>query len=59
MSNQVTVYVYARGAKAYQAGLHPIYISITILGKRTEFSTKKFITPSKWDQKTMKMKGNT
>ncbi|WP_413716345.1 Arm DNA-binding domain-containing protein [Sphingobacterium kitahiroshimense] len=27
-----------------------MYVRITIQGKRTEFSTKKFITPSKWDQ---------
>lgn len=59
MSNQVTIYMYARAAKANTAGLHPIYIRITIQGKRTEFSSKKFITPTKWDQKTMKMKGNT
>lgn len=57
MSNQVTVYIYARAAKANTAGLHPIYVRLTIQGKRTEFSTKKFITSSKWDQKTMKMKG--
>nr|WP_315398103.1 Arm DNA-binding domain-containing protein [uncultured Sphingobacterium sp.] len=59
MSNQVSVYIYARAVKANTAGLHPIYVRITIQGKRTEFSTKKFITPSKWDQKTMKMKGPT
>ncbi|MEN5435831.1 site-specific integrase [Sphingobacterium faecium] len=59
MSNQVTVYMYARAAKANKAGLHPIYVRITIQGKRTEFSTKKFITSAKWDPKTMKMKGTT
>ncbi|MEN5196538.1 RteC domain-containing protein [Sphingobacterium faecium] len=59
MSNQVTVYMYARAAKANKVGLHPIYVRITIQGKRTEFSTKKFITPAKWDPKTMKMKGTT
>lgn len=58
MNNQVTIYMYARAAKANAAGLHPIYVRVTIQGKRTEFSTKKFITPTKWDQKTMKMKGN-
>lgn len=59
MSNQVTIYMYTRAVKANKAGLHPIYVRITIQGKRTEFSTKKFITPSKWEQKTMKMKGTT
>lgn len=59
MSNQVTVYIYARAAKANAAGQHPIYVRITIQGKRTEFSTRKFIHPNKWDHQTMKMKGNT
>lgn len=59
MSNQVTVYIYARASKANAAGQHPIYVRITIQGKRTEFSTRKFIHPSKWDQKTMKIKGST
>lgn len=59
MSHQVTIYVYARASKANAAGQHPIYVRITIQGKRTEFSTKKFISPSKWDQKKMKMNGNT
>ncbi|UIR56721.1 site-specific integrase [Sphingobacterium sp. SRCM116780] len=58
MNNQVTVYIYARAAKANAAGLPPIYVRITIQGKRTEFSTKKFVNPTKWDQKTMKLKGN-
>lgn len=59
MSHQVTIYMYARASKANAAGQHPIYVRITIQGKRTEFSTKKFIDPSKWEQKKMKMKGNT
>lgn len=59
MSSQVTVYIYARASKANAAGQHPIYVRITIQGKRTEFSTRKFIHPSKWDQKTMKIKGST
>ncbi|MFD2555443.1 site-specific integrase [Sphingobacterium tabacisoli] len=59
MSSQVTVYIYARASKANAAGQHPIYVRITIQGKRTEFSTRKFIHPTKWDQKTMKIKGST
>lgn len=41
MCNQVTIYMYTRAVKANKAGLHPIYVRITIQGKRTEFSTKE------------------
>ncbi|MEN5088365.1 Arm DNA-binding domain-containing protein [Sphingobacterium faecium] len=40
MSNQVTVYMCALAAKANKAGLHPIYVRITIQGKSTVFSTR-------------------
>jgi hypothetical protein len=30
MSNQVSVYIYSRAVKANTAGLHPIYVRITI-----------------------------
>lgn len=41
MSNQVTIYMYTRAVKTNKEGLHPIYVRITIQGKRTEFSTKE------------------
>ncbi|WP_411028125.1 Arm DNA-binding domain-containing protein [Sphingobacterium sp. PCS056] len=47
--------MYARAAKANKAGLHPIYVRITIQGKSTVFSTRKFLIPSKWDPKTRNM----
>ncbi|WP_134091066.1 site-specific integrase [Olivibacter sp. XZL3] len=59
MNTTITLHIYARAAKANAAGLHPLYVRITIDGKRTEFSSKKFINPKHWDQKMMKMKGNT
>ncbi|GAA4790729.1 hypothetical protein GCM10023231_18300 [Olivibacter ginsenosidimutans] len=59
MNTTITLHIYARAAKANAAGHHPLYVRITIDGKRTEFSSKKFINPKQWDQKMMKMKGNT
>lgn len=59
MSNEITVHIYPRAAKANAAGMHPIYIRVTIKGKRTEFSSKKFISPSQWDPVMMKMKGSS
>jgi site-specific recombinase XerD len=59
MKANLTLHIYARAAKANAAGLHPLYVRITIDGKRTEFSSKKFINPKQWEAKMMKMKGNT
>lgn len=59
MNTPLTTHIYARASKANAAGLHPIYVRITIDGKRSEFSTRKFIDPKKWDSKQMKVKGTT
>lgn len=59
MKANLTLHIYARAAKANAAGLHPLYVRITVEGQRTEFSTKKFINPKQWDPKMMKMKGTT
>lgn len=46
--------------KATNAASHfPIYIRITIDGKRLEFSTKKFVDSSKWSPELSRMKGNS
>lgn len=39
-------------------GIAPIYIRITIDGKRTEISTKKSIEPDKWNSNSQSVKGN-
>lgn len=39
-------------------GIAPIYIRITIDGKRTEISTKKSIEPDKWNSTSQSVKGN-
>ncbi len=59
MKVNLALHIYARAAKANAAGLHPLYVRITIDGKRTEFSSKKFINPKQWDPKMMKMKGSS
>ncbi|GAA4795562.1 site-specific integrase [Olivibacter ginsenosidimutans] len=59
MKANLTLHIYARAAKANAAGLHPLYVRITIDGKRTEFSSKRFINPKQWDPKMMKMKGSS
>ena len=59
MNSKVILHCYPKSTKANNAGLLPIYIRITVDGKRLEFSTKKFIDPQKWSKEQSKMKGNS
>ncbi len=45
-------------AKKNKKGLCPIYIRITISGKRTEISTNIFVNPANWDSHKKKIKGS-
>ena len=53
------MHFYAKSTKANAAGLLPIYVRLTVDGKRLEFSTKKFVENSKWSSELSKMKGTT
>jgi integrase/recombinase XerD len=46
------------GAKQNSKGLCPIYVRITIAGKRTEISTNIFAKPKDWDDKKKRIKGS-
>ena len=59
MSTQIILHIYPRPSKANKAGLQPLYIRFTIKGKRSEYSSKKFIDPSQWHPEMMKMRGNS
>src|SRR5690606_33395361 len=59
MKTDLNIHIYPRAAKANAAGLFPIYIRITLNGKRGVFTTKKYIHLAKWDEKAMRVKGNT
>lgn len=59
MNSKVTLHFYAKSTKANGNGLLPIYVRLTIDGKRFEYSTKKFIEPSKWSSELSKMKGSS
>ncbi len=59
MKTKITLHFYAKSTKANSAGQFPIYVRLTVDGKRIEFSTKKFIEPSKWNPEMSKMKGNS
>jgi site-specific recombinase XerD len=59
MKEKITLHFYAKSTKANLVGLLPIYVRITIEGKRIEYSTKKFIHSSKWSQELSRVKGNS
>ena len=59
MKTKITLHFYAKSAKANANGLLPIYVRLTVDGKRLEFSTKKFVEKSKWSSELAKMKGAT
>lgn len=59
MKTKITLHFYAKSTKANANGLLPIYIRLTVDGKRLEFSTKKFVEKSKWSNELAKMKGTT
>lgn len=57
MKTKITLHFYAKSTKANANGLLPIYVRLTVDGKRLEFSTKKFVEKSKWSNELSKMKG--
>lgn len=59
MKVKTTLHFYAKSTKSNSVGLFPIYVRLTIDGKRLEYSTKKFIDPAKWSSSTSRMKGNS
>lgn len=59
MKTKITLHFYAKSTKANTKGLVPIYVRLTVDGKRLEFSTKKFVEKSKWSSELSKMKGTT
>ena len=48
MKTKITLHFYAKSTKANAAGQLPVYVRLTVDGKRLEFSTKKFVEKSKW-----------
>ncbi len=59
MKEKITLHFYAKTTKSNSTGLLPIYVRLTIDGKRLEYSTKKFIDASKWSKDLNRMKGNS
>lgn len=59
MSTKISVLFYAKKSKA-KNNLHvPVYLRITVNGKRSEFSTGKTVDASKWSSEMSRLKGSS
>jgi hypothetical protein len=56
MRNKISILFYVKRTKVTPDGLVPIYMRITIDGKRLETSTKKFVEPLRWLPKADRVK---
>lgn len=59
MNAKVSVLFYAKKSKAKNNSRVPIYLRITVNGKRAEFSTGKDVEISKWSSVQNRLKGNS
>jgi integrase len=59
MNNSFSILFYPKGNDADKNGLAPIYVRITVNGKRSELSIKRKIELSKWNTEAGKMRGTT
>src|SRR5476649_1536560 len=51
--------LYLKKPKGYESGILPIYLRISVDGKRSEATIGRGIEPEKWDEKRGKARGNT
>ena len=51
MNLKTTLHFYAKATKANTTGLFPIYVRLTVDGKRFEYSTKNSLNPQNGPQK--------
>lgn len=59
MNTKVSVLFYAKKSKAKNNLSVPVYLRITVNGKRAEFSTGKTVDSSKWSSEMSRLKGNS
>ena len=59
MNAKISVLFYAKKSKTKSNLRVPIYLRITVNGKRAEFSTGKDVEISKWSSAQNRLKGNS
>ena len=59
MNRTFSILLYLKNSKALENKTVPIYMRLTIDGKRSEISTKRYIDPEKWNVDAQKLNGKT
>ena len=59
MKQTFTVLFFLKTSKINIKGKAPVYLRVTVNGKRSEVSTQHFIVPSKWNSKKQRLNGTT
>ena len=57
--NRIGLLFYVKKSKENSEGIAPIYLRITLDGKRFELSTKRSVDSKKWNNIAQKANGNT
>jgi site-specific recombinase XerD len=57
MNTTTSILFYIKRAKANVDGICPIYVRVTVLAQRFEFSSNKYIDPERWSNEGSKVKG--
>jgi site-specific recombinase XerD len=58
MEHRINVLFYARKSKKTSSGLVPLYIRITVNGRRLDHSIQRCVEPSQWSAAAGRVKGN-
>ncbi|GGG26039.1 Arm DNA-binding domain-containing protein [Pontibacter amylolyticus] len=59
MDTKISVLFYGRKAKTTKDNLVPIYLRVTLQGRRLELSTHRYVSPERWSAEAGKMKGSS
>lgn len=59
MQTKMSILFLLKRTKTTTEGLTPIYLRVTVHGKRIEITTKRYVELSKWSVSAGRMKGNT
>ncbi|WP_369692184.1 Arm DNA-binding domain-containing protein [Formosa haliotis] len=59
MQNSFSTLIYPRGFDSDKNGLSPLYLRITVNGKRSECSIKQKVNLEKWNSSSGKLRGTT
>jgi hypothetical protein len=59
MKTKISILFYVKRAKANSEGLFPIYLRVTIEGKRIETSVQRYVEAGKWSSEAGRVKGSS